>query len=85
MVQNIEEKLKTFKKRLKEFKKVAQRDKEESLPLAKDLIEDCELFIKRTDLKLKDKTREDIVKTKESLELYVQQISQLIKFDKKWS
>lgn len=84
MVQDIVKKLKDYKKNLEKFKKISSNDKEEAIKMAKSLIKDTELFLKRDDLGFNEKQKKQLEKTKEGLNLYVVNVESILKFEKKW-
>lgn len=84
MVQDIKTKLKDYKKNLEKFKKISSNDKEEAIKMAKSLIKDTELFLKRDDLGFNEKQKKQLEKTKEGLNLYVVNVESILKFEKKW-
>ena len=81
---DIKQKLKQFKKELKNFKSLAQKDKYKSVELSEKLIVDCDIFITSTELGLDESQKKMFIKTKESLTLYNQQIKSLKEFEEKW-
>lgn len=76
------DKLKELKKKLKTFKKVSQKDSEKGKILANEIIKIIELILKSGDLS--DKILKNINLTKDTLKIYVDNLTSMDEIKKKW-
>ena len=94
MVKKVENKVVTtlskdvsdFKKKVKHFKKVSKKDFKQGIELAKELIGDTNNLLKKDDNALRKVVkREEVAKLKDSLLLYIENVSNIMSFQEKYS
>ncbi|MFW6173089.1 MAG: hypothetical protein ACOC5T_05035 [Elusimicrobiota bacterium] len=84
MSADIKKELKIFKKEVKQFRAVSQKDYDEGIKQAKYLIEKIDKFSKYSEIKKDPNKLKEVSRTKEALQLYITNVSNIKNFGKKW-
>jgi hypothetical protein len=84
--ENLSKDVKDFKKKVKHFRKVSKRDFKEGINLANELIADIDKLMKKDNKALaKVVERGEVVKIRDSLELYISNVQNILDFQKKYN
>ena len=83
-MENLKKELKIFKKEIKAFRKISQKDFDEGIRQAEALISKVDKFSEAQEFKADVKSLGVVLQTKEALLLYIENVTNIKKFGDKW-